>query len=121
MKTFTVIIPLIFLISACGGSGDSSDGGPPNIEGTYDLTSTECEGFFDTTVIVSQDGNELDISATTTGFNDASGTISDDEDVSVETIAGDIEVTCSGPHSNGIITLDCEGGGLTCQITYEEQ
>jgi len=101
-------------VGGCGSGGSS--GATPNVEGIYDLTNTDCTGFFDSTVEVTQDGSQIIIQATHAGFSDVSGSVNSDGDFT----ADNSELSCDGQFVSGVATASCRlDDGTDCQVTYE--
>lgn len=118
---YSILILAALFISHCGGS---SGGNAPNVEGTYDQTggSALCVQNLDDTIVVIQDGNDIIVQATTPGFSDALGSVDDDGDFTINGSFGDgTPFECNGTFIGDVASAQCEGAGLTCNITYERR
>lgn len=121
LRIIAVILPFLFL--GCGGSGGDGDS-IPNVAGIYDQTNitTICFDFFDSTVEVVQDGDDIIIQATTSGFVDSFGTIDADGDFTVNGTFGDgTPFECNGSIVGEIASAQCEVDSVTCNVTYERR
>lgn len=121
-----LFIVLTCAFSFCGGSGgtDTTEGGFPDVAGTYDQTdiTTICDGLFDTVIEVVQNNDNIILQATTEGFSDASGTIDEDGNFTADGQFGDgTDFTCIGTIIDGIAQTTCSGSGVDCDVTYEER
>lgn len=116
MRTFLLsVLSASLLCFGFFGGAAGCGGNPPSVAGTYDLTSTECPGFFNDTIEVTQDGGDVTIDPD--GVN-LSGQIEDNGDFTVTNDDG----SCAGHFDNGVATASCENtGGDQCDITYEKQ
>lgn len=108
----SIFILIVLFFCACGGTSTDN---PPNVAGTYVLTDTDCPGLFDPTVVVVQDGTNIIIQATTTGFGDVSGTIDNNGNF---TVSNNEDLSCDGQFVSGVAIADCTIDGVDCQITY---
>jgi hypothetical protein len=98
-----------FLTGGAAGCGRNI----PDVAGTYNLTDTECPGFFAETVEITQSGDVI-----TFDPPGLSGSIDINGDFNVSN--GDI--TCVGSFSEGTATATCTGDEIgECGITYEKQ
>lgn len=114
------------IISSCGGGGGTgtTEGGFPDVAGTYDQTdiTTICNGLFDTVIEVIQNDKNVILQATNEGFSDASGTIDEDGNFTVGGQFGDgTDFTCTGTIIEGIAQATCSGGSIDCDVTYEKR
>lgn len=107
-----IIIPSLGGVGGCGGENPSDN--PPNIEGTYLLTNTDCPGIFDTEVDVVQTGSAVVIQATHAGFADISAKIFNDGSFETTSTTSD----CKGQFASGVATVTCTESGATCHLTY---
>lgn len=115
-----LLFPIFLLLISCGGEGVPSDN-PPNIAGTYDLTNAtpiRCPLFFDSPVIVVQDGSNIIIQATHIWIPDREGTINNNGEFTVISTEGSI---CDGQFKSGVVIEDCVIDGMTCTVTYTRQ
>lgn len=110
-----ILIGSAFVWGTSGCGGTASDD-PPDVTGTYDLTSTTCpDGAFDTVITVSQSGANIVLEGTHAGYIDATGTINNNGDFEVSNVNG----TCDGRFSGGVGTATCTSDeGDDCDITY---
>lgn len=116
MKTFTLFLLSASLLALGLAGGTAGCGGnPPDVTGTYDLTATECPGFFGAVIEVTQDGGNITIDPD--GQN-LSGDIGSDGDFTVSNDDG----SCEGHFEGGVATASCENtDGDQCDITYERR
>ncbi|HEX5037554.1 MAG TPA: hypothetical protein VFX30_10385 [bacterium] len=117
MKNFTLFLLSASLLALGLAGGTAGCGGnPPDVAGTYDLTSTECPGFFGAVIEVTQDGGDITIDPDGV---DLSGSIGSDGDF---TVTDDEGGSCEGHFENGVATASCENAdGDQCDITYERR
>lgn len=106
------------LDGAVGGCGSVGSDNPPDVEGLYDQTATDCPaGLFDTTINVVQTGDDITLEGTNAGFIDAVGTINNNGDFEVSNVNG----TCEGDinETTGVATATCTSTtGDECDLTY---
>lgn len=122
-KVLLLVLACVF--SSCGGGGTgTTEGGFPDVAGTYDQTSitTICDGFLDTVIDMVQNDEDIIFKATTEGFLDASGTINEDGDITVNGQFGDgTDFTCTGIIIEGTAHATCISGSTDCDVTYEKR
>ena len=114
MKRLALLIFLSALASVPYWNGSSGCGqNIPDVEGTYDLKSTECPGTFSETVDITQSGDVITFQPL-----DLSGSIDINGDFHVSN--GDI--TCEGHFTSTTSTATCTGDAIgSCDIFYEKR
>ena len=115
MKQKLALLAFMTVLAAIPYLGGSSGCGQdiPNVEGTYDLTSTECLGAFSETVEITQSGDVI-----TFDPPGLSGSIDINSDFNVSN--GDI--TCVGGFTDIVASATCTSETIgSCDIVYEKR
>jgi hypothetical protein len=109
------VVPLFsaLLVVMSGGGAAGCGQNIPNVEGTYNLTSTGCPGTFADTVTITQSGDVV-----TFDPPGLSGSIDINGDFNVSN--GDI--TCTGGFTDLVASATCKGDAIgSCDIVYQKQ
>lgn len=115
MKAIFFFLGLATLLG-CGGGGTQSDN-PPDVAGSYSLSSSDCPTAFAASISVSQKGANVTIDSLSSFFQDASGTVNNSGDFSVS----NAQTNCTGQFSSEVATATCAVNDMICKATYARQ
>ena len=113
ISMFPLLLVLVTVFGGLAGGTTGCGRDIPNVEGTYNLTSTACPGVFSETVDITQSGDVITFEPL-----GLSGSIDINGDFNVSN--GDI--TCVGTFTDIAASATCTGEEIgECGIIYEKQ